>query len=261
MSTRSDRYVARHASGWGPVSIPSIEGGVLSSELRAALVGFACIEAYAIAESRKVEAIGLDREFDVQEFLPSWLGEELQHARFIMSLVEGDQCVSMDEVPPTASEWRAEERKYRMLVRPFAQLTDVVRLVYLVTGATAELTAAIAYREIARQLPAGGAREGLMAIAKQETSHMRFYVGAARTTIQRMSRVERSLANATIRRTWQPVGIDRLGMDDWKMRFGFLLSDPAFVMKLRGVDRLFSTFFSGKERIALASEFLEDNAA
>ncbi len=234
---------------------------MLSSELRAALVGMACIEAYAIAEARKVERIGLDREFDVQEFLPSWLGEELQHARFIMSLVEVDRCVSTDEIPAPSSEWPAEERKYRHLVRQFSRLTDAVRLAYLVTGATAELTAAIVYREIARRLPAGGAGEGLSAIAKQEISHMRFYVGAAHTTIQRMHRVEKSLAVAVVQRTWQPVGIDRLGRDDWNERFEFLLSDPGFVLKVRRVDRLFSTFFPGKERIALMSEFLEDAAA
>ena len=193
-STPSERHVARHASDWGPVSLPSVEGVALTSELRAALVGMACVEAYAIAEARKVERIGLDREFDVQEFLPSWLGEELQHARFIMSLVEVDQRVSTDELPPPSSDWEAEERKYRHVVRQFARITDAVRLAYLVTGATAELTAAIVYREIARRLPAGGAGRGLSAIADQEISHMRFYVGAAHTTIQRMSRVERSLA-------------------------------------------------------------------
>lgn len=178
----------------------------------------------------QMETLMPRRTDEIERFLVQWTDDELGHARALGHLME---LVGLDPVPLDGVGPPNRNAKIGALGRISASLHAVIEVIWASSGAMNEHLAMTAYHRIDAILQHDGEQalhETLFRrLRAHESAHKSFYAtyGAARWATLRGW--QQRLAQATLRRTWAPVGAtevaDRpafartvvaLAADDWR---------------------------------------------
>ncbi len=255
-----DGALATYLSSWGPIDwradsqreaadVPAYIGGTLAA--------LSAIETDSRVMYKKIRVAGVDRDPRIREFLFPWLAEEAEHGRALRALanVYGESNVLSSRRARRASFRNGAAWPTLAILRP---LSRHLRAAYCVVGMMQEHIALSTYRHIADLLDGRAGSATLVEMSRQEGRHMRFYREASFDFLR--PRTSQIFARAAVVASWNPVGIDALGVERWWEAFGPLLAEPVFRKRLLALDRIVHELpgFSG---LTLISDFLSRNSS
>ncbi len=259
LETRLTARVDAFAELWGPISwrdrLATTSVINQNSSLAKTFWALANIEDESAYMRRKVAWTRADRLRPIDDFNAMWLGEELEHARALSAI-------------STKLGYDAPRRAHSLLHRDKRSGIGAVGIRvgavnrtgmlggYLALGALQEHTALTTYNALARLDIPDGVASILRDIARQEGRHMRFYRTSALDVFE-MYPMSRPFAREMIKRSWRPVGIDLLGLVEWKSVFFPVLEGSEYRAKLEQVDSIAADLLGSP--IPLMERFLERN--
>jgi len=213
--------------------------GVTDAEARC-LRYMSDVENHAVLYLPDVLAGRAAHEYELRAFLATWAYEETQHGRALDRFLEGAGRPRLAGVG--SSEARVERRgTFGELIeslgsRALARATPHFVAVHMAWGAASEMTAALAYTELAARTKNRELAKLLGRLAKDERRHQAFYYQQAQRRL-RDSSVARTLTRVVLEGLWGPVGD---GVADPEA-FGFIgvlmFDDAAGRDALRAADR------------------------
>lgn len=189
---------------------------------------------------------------ELTSFLAVWVYEELWHGRAI------DRMLTAAGYPPPANTYRnvsqgvsLREPLEAMASHLVAWATPRFAAVHMAWGAINELTAAAAYRLLARTTDNAALKVLLGRIGKQERKHYAFYASQAEKRLTGDVWAQR-LCRATLRGVWTPVGAGLGPKENLAFVAHHLFDNPEGIQALADVDRTVANL-PGLERFDLVS--------
>jgi hypothetical protein len=174
------------------------------------------------------------RDRDILTFLSCWAYEETQHGRAIDKLLAAAGRGHLPLDPPASRAERWREELETLVARSLARGTRHALATHMAWGALNEMSAALAYTELARITENRELAKLLHRLARDERRHQAFYFQQAHARLA-ASRVARVLTRLALDHLWGPVG-EGVGES-----FGFiaalLFDDARGKEQLRAVDR------------------------
>lgn len=246
-----------YRSGFGPIDWQTLrESGwsVPRSESFAEIFNaLAFIEADSRYQHRKIQRARLDRYSALRGFNALWLIEESEHGRMFRHVA---MAYGSDGRQPGAHLPGDHRRILSSYVATsVGRLTPQLVGTYCALGAIQEHVALTTYRYLATAVSHHSLGAVLLATARQESRHLRFYRSSAEVVLKR-SRSGRALARSILSTFWRPPGVDLLGLEGFIHRFGSILADEEYRRRLRRMDTLLDSM-PGLEDLGLMERFLE----
>jgi hypothetical protein len=235
-----DDLFASYSRQWGPVqwsrmADPAFEFECADRRFAGVFQKLSMIEGDSMYQARKVRRAGFGYWSGIADFLVLWQAEENEHSRLLRHVA--DHLGASGDLEP-------EHRLRDELLVPMTFVATVAaRAVpslvgtYGALGAAQEHVACVTYRYLASQVETSELRRVLNDIARQESRHLRFYLGLADHALA-ASRCARRLARSLLVRYWRPPGIDVLGEKAFAETFGVLLDSEDYRTRLLGMDRM-----------------------
>jgi hypothetical protein len=209
--------------------------GVTDDETRC-LRYMGSIEIHSVLFLRDLLVGEAARDRDMLTFLSCWAYEETQHGRAIDRFLAAAGRGHLPRDPPASRAERWYEEFETLGARALARGTRHFLATHMAWGALNEMTAALAYSELARVTENRELAKLLQRLARDERRHQAFYFQQAHARLA-ASGVARVLARLALERVWGPVGE---GVGE-RASFGFiaalLFDDAHGKEQLRAVDR------------------------
>lgn len=232
-------YLVKFARRSAPVawSPNELEGLSVDDELIPVLVAASAVESETRLEVEKARLAGLMRSADLRQFLDLWIIEEDEHGRALSYAVGANRW----EAAAVTDRDRAVFERFRRQLAPTAlyasRLLPGADVAFLGVGVAAEFVTQTLYRYLAGAVESRPLKQLLHRIAAQESRHKDFFLsaGLARSI---PSEPYFSALRLGLRRTWKPVGMDRLGINSWNAIFSPIINAPGVREELEGLDRV-----------------------
>jgi hypothetical protein len=180
-------------------------------------------------------------DHEIVSFLVAWAYEESQHGRALDRVLS---AAGRPAVTPTHADlmrgvsWA--ERLESISSRVLSRATPHFVAVHMAWGAASEMTAALAYNELAGYTRNRELARLLPRLAKDERRHQVFYFRKARERLASSS-AARWFTRLVMGTLWGPVGDGVADKDDFGFIGALLFDHPRGRELLRGVDRTMET--------------------
>ncbi len=212
------------------------KAGLTDDEARC-LSYMARVEGHAVLYVPDVLVGAARREYEVASFLATWAYEETQHGRAIdRALMAAGRPPASNPGADLGGKPTFAEAFESFGARAAARLTPHFVATHMAWGAASEMTAALAYSELAAYTENAELRKLLTCLAKDERRHQSFYYGQAARRLAR-SATARALARVVMTRLWGPVGDGVADPDAFGFIGALLFDGPRGRALLDGVDR------------------------
>jgi rubrerythrin len=218
---------AYYLSAWQrlPWDPDTLRTAAIEPPLEEMIEAAAFVESHSFEEGRKARLLGLTRHRETRQFLEVWLAEESEHGRALGHLARSHG------LNPERFDGDGPGRAHRLAANSglfLSRGSPLAASAALGIGAAAEYMTRAMYRVLGDRSRDPAIRELFNHLASQEGRHLGFFLGAAKATHAPVSSAQLKATQTILRRIWQPVGVDRLGIDRWLAVFGPLFRGLAF---------------------------------
>ena len=195
------------------------------------------VESHTILYLRDLLAGHMARDQEVVTFLACWVYEETNHGRAIDRFLSAcGRAPDQNRYTQITKAASFQEDIEAVLSHALAYATKHFAAAHMSWGAINEMTAALAYTQLARFTENKELSKMLLRLAKDERRHQSFYYHQAQKRLA-ASTFAQKLAKLALQKFWGPVG-DGVGESD---TFGFiaalLFDNPEGMEEFRIIDR------------------------